>query len=78
MQSFAIVVEISLMKKNKLVYIGGPTCSGKINLILLANTLTEIISCDSISLQGNFNRNSKALKKKLIKIKHHFINRFNS
>ena len=49
MQSFAIVVEIFLMKKNKLVYIGGPTCSGKTNLsILLANALnTEIISCDS-------------------------------
>ncbi len=37
------------MKKNKLIYIGGPTCSGKTNLsILLANTFkTEIISCDS-------------------------------
>ena len=48
MPNSAIAAEKFLMK-NKLVYIGGPTCSGKTNLsILLANTLgTEIISCDS-------------------------------
>ena len=77
MQSFAIVVEIFLMKKNKLVYIGGPTCSGKTNLsILLANELnTEIISCDSRQVYREISiGTAKPSKNKLTKIKHHFIN----
>ena len=43
MQSFATVVEIFLMKRNKLIYIGGPTCSGKTKLsVLLAETFNII------------------------------------
>ena len=65
------------MKKNKLIYIGGPTCSGKTNLsILLANTFkTEIISCDSRQVYKELSiGTAKPSKNNLKKIKHHFIN----
>ena len=65
------------MKKNKLVYIGGPTCSGKTNLsILLAETFnTEIISCDSRQIYKEVSiGTAKPSDKDLKKIKHHFVN----
>ncbi len=77
MLSTAIVAVIYLMKKNKLVYIGGPTCSGKTKLsILLASTLnTEIISCDSRQIYKEISiGTAKPSKINLKKIKHHFIN----
>ena len=77
MQSFAIVVEIFLMKKNKLIYVGGPTCSGKTKLsILLAETFnTEIISCDSRQIYKEISiGTAKPSKNHLKKVKHHFIN----
>ena len=77
MQSFATVVEIFLMKKNKLIYVGGPTCSGKTKLsILLAETFnTEIISCDSRQIYKEISiGTAKPSKNHLKKVKHHFIN----
>ena len=71
----AIAAEKFLMK-NKLVYIGGPTCSGKTNLsILLANTLgTEIISCDSRQFYRELSiGTAKPSKSDLKTVKHHFI-----
>ena len=65
------------MKKNKLIYIGGPTCSGKTNLsILLANTFkTEIISCDSRQVYKEISiGTAKPSENNLKNIKHHFIN----
>ena len=65
------------MKKNKLIYIGGPTCSGKTNLsILLANTFkSEIISCDSRQVYKEISiGTAKPSENNLKKIKHHFIN----
>ena len=65
------------MKKNKLVYITGPTCSGKTNLsILLANAFnTEIISCDSRQVYIEISiGTAKPSLNDLKKIKHHFIN----
>ena len=75
MLNSAIAAEKFLMK-NKLVYIGGPTCSGKTNLsILLANTLgTEIISCDSRQVYKELSiGTAKPSKSDLKTIKHHFI-----
>ena len=65
------------MKNNKLIYIGGPTCSGKTNLsILLAETFkTEIISCDSRQIYKETSiGTAKPSNYKLKKVKHHFIN----
>ena len=64
-------------KKNKLIYIGGPTCSGKTNLsILLAEAFkTEIISCDSRQIYKEISiGTAKPTINDLKKIKHHFIN----
>ena len=77
MLSFATVVEIFLMTRNKLIYIGGPTCSGKTKLsLLLAETLkTEIISCDSRQIYKEISiGTAKPSKSNLKKVKHHFIN----
>ncbi len=77
MPSSATVVVIYLMKKNKLVYIGGPTCSGKTKLsILLADTFkTEIISSDSRQVYKEISIGTdKPSNNYLKKIKHHFIN----
>ena len=65
------------MRKNKLIYIGGPTCSGKTKLsILLAETFkTEIISCDSRQIYKETSLGTeKPSNDNLNKIKHHFIN----
>ena len=65
------------MKKNKLVYIAGPTCSGKTKLsILLADILnTEIISCDSRQIYKEISiGTAKPCENDLKKNKHHFIN----
>jgi tRNA dimethylallyltransferase len=77
MLSFAIVVVTDSMNKNKLVYIGGPTCSGKTNLsIVLAETFnTEIISCDSRQIYSEISiGTAKPFDDDLKKNKHHFIN----
>ena len=77
MLSFAIVVVKDSMHKNKLVYIGGPTCSGKTNLsIVLADTFnTEIISCDSRQIYSEISiGTAKPFDDDLKKNKHHFIN----
>ena len=77
MLSFAIAVVIFLMKKNKLVYIAGPTCSGKTKLsIVLADILnTEIISCDSRQIYKEISvGTAKPRENDLKKNKHHFIN----
>ena len=77
MLSFATVVEIFLMARNKLIYIGGPTCSGKTKLsVLLAETFkTEIISCDSRQIYKEISiGTAKPSKSNLKKVKHHFIN----
>ena len=77
MLSFATVVEIFLMTRNKLIYIGGPTCSGKTKLsVLLAETFkTEIISCDSRQIYKEISiGTAKPSKSNLKKVKHHFIN----
>ena len=65
------------MKNNKLIYVGGPTCSGKTKLsILLAETFnTEIISCDSRQIYKEISiGTAKPSKNHLKKVKHHFIN----
>ncbi len=65
------------MNKNKLVYIGGPTCSGKTILsILLAQIFnTEIISCDSRQIYKEVSIGTAKPSDKYLKtIKHHFIN----
>ena len=65
------------MKRNKLIYIGGPTCSGKTKLsILLAEIFkTEIISCDSRQIYKEISiGTAKPSKNNLKKVKHHFIN----
>ena len=65
------------MTRNKLIYIGGPTCSGKTKLsILLAETFnTEIISCDSRQIYKEISiGTAKPSKNNLKKVKHHFIN----
>ena len=65
------------MKNNKLIYIGGPTCSGKSKLsILLAETFkTEIISCDSRQFYKETSiGTAKPSNYNLKKVKHHFIN----
>jgi len=65
------------MKKNKLVYIAGPTCSGKTKLsIVLADILnTEIISCDSRQIYKEISiGTAKPCENDLKKNKHHFIN----
>ena len=65
------------MTRNKLIYIGGPTCSGKTKLsVLLAETFkTEIISCDSRQIYKEISiGTAKPSKSNLKKVKHHFIN----
>ena len=65
------------MKRNKLIYIAGPTCSGKTNLsIVLAGILnTEIISCDSRQVYKEISiGTAKPSENDLKKNKHHFIN----
>ena len=65
------------MTRNKLIYIGGPTCSGKTKLsVLLAETFkTEIISCDSRQIYKEISiGTAKPSKNNLKKVKHHFIN----
>ena len=65
------------MKQNKLVYIAGPTCSGKTKLsIVLADILnTEIISCDSRQIYKEISiGTAKPCENDLKKNKHHFIN----
>ena len=65
------------MARNKLIYIGGPTCSGKTKLsVLLAETFkTEIISCDSRQIYKEISiGTAKPSKSNLKKVKHHFIN----
>ena len=65
------------MKRNKLIYVGGPTCSGKTKLsVLLAETFkTEIISCDSRQIYKEISiGTAKPSKNNLKKVKHHFIN----
>ena len=77
MLSSAIAVVIYSMNKNKLVYIGGPTCSGKTILsILLAEAFnTEIISCDSRQIYKEVSiGTAKPSDNDLKTIKHHFIN----
>ena len=77
MLSFATVVEIFLMKRNKLIYIGGPTCSGKtkLSVLLAENYKTEIISCDSRQIYKEISiGTAKPSKNNLKKVKHHFIN----
>ena len=64
------------MKNNKLIYVGGPTCSGKTKLsILLAEIFkTEIISCDSRQIYKEISiGTAKPSKNNLKKVKHHFI-----
>tara|TARA_Y100000768_G_scaffold26197_1_gene17670 strand:+ start:1477 stop:2373 length:897 start_codon:yes stop_codon:yes gene_type:complete len=63
--------------RNKLIYIGGPTCSGKTKLsILLAETFkTDIISCDSRQIYKETSiGTAKPSNYNLKKVKHHFIN----
>ena len=77
MLSFATVVEIFLMTRNKLIYIGGPTCSGKtkLSVLLAENYKTEIISCDSRQIYKEISiGTAKPSKNNLKKVKHHFIN----
>ena len=65
------------MKRNKLIYVGGPTCSGKTKLsVLLAETFnTDIISCDSRQIYKEISiGTAKPSKNNLKKVKHHFIN----
>ena len=65
------------MTRNKLIYIGGPTCSGKTKLsVLLAETFkTEIISCDSRQIYKEISiGTAKPSKSNMKKVKHHFIN----
>ena len=65
------------MKRNKLIYVGGPTCSGKTKLsVLLAETFnTDIISCDSRQIYKEISiGTAKPSKNHLKKVKHHFIN----
>ena len=65
------------MRKNKLIYIGGPTCSGKTKLsILLAESLkTDIVSCDSRQIYKETSLGTaKPSNYNLKKVKHHFIN----
>ena len=76
MLSFAIVVVTDSMYKNKLVYIAGPTCSGKTNLsIVLAETFnTEIISCDSRQIYSEISiGTAKPFDDDLKKNKHHLV-----
>tara|TARA_B100001027_G_C16230547_1_gene314346 strand:+ start:214 stop:1113 length:900 start_codon:yes stop_codon:yes gene_type:complete len=65
------------MRNNKLIYIGGPTCSGKTKLsILLAEIFkTEIISCDSRQIYKETSiGTAKPSNYNLKKVKHHFVN----
>lgn len=65
------------MKRNKLIYVGGPTCSGKtkLSVLLAENYKTEIISCDSRQIYKEISiGTAKPSKNNLKKVKHHFIN----
>ena len=65
------------MKNNKLIYIGGPTCSGKTKLsILLAEIFkTDIISCDSRQIYKETSiGTAKPSNYNLKKVKPHFVN----
>ena len=65
------------MTRNKLIYIGGPTCSGKtkLSVLLAENYKTEIISCDSRQIYKEISiGTAKPSKSNMKKVKHHFIN----